>query len=1151
MSPTVGDRKAGQALASAEYRRVFEATPAPYLVVTPEFTIAAVNTAYLQATLTRREDIIGRYMFDVFPDNPDDPLAHGVAALKASFERVLQSRATDTMPIQKYDICRPAERGGGFDARYWSPVNSPVLDDAGQVAYIIHRVEDVTDFMSIKQQAIAGAKDAKALMGRIQELEAEMFQRARERLEANLRLHEANQALAALDRAKTTFFDNISHELRTPLMLMLGPIEDLLELAPGLNEEHREDLALAHRNARRLLKLVNMLLDFARIESGRVTASYQATDLASFTSELASVFRSAVERAGLRLIIDCPPMPDMVYVDSGMWEKIVLNLISNAFKFTLHGEIAVSLRAHGGHAELRVRDTGTGIPAHELPHLFERFYQVAGRKGRTQDGAGIGLALVQELVRLHGGTITVSSQEGKGSTFVVDVPFGAAHLPAERVFGKRHHPDSLENADLYACEALRWLPSAPLPAASDFDPAVTGTQRSRILLVEDNADLRGYLSRLLSRYYDVMTVDDGHAALAAIHAQRPDLVLTDVMMMGINGVELVRILRQDSRTMTLPVIILSARATEEARIEGLKAGADDYLVKPFSARELVARLASQLAQSEHARHAQALRAEADAMKDYLETILESVSDGIIVIDREWHITFANSKAAEEAGQAKESLIGQDVRQAYAIEVDHPIIPMLMHTLHERAPGRMDYLHKPTGRWWDVRTSPSPDGLVSFNTDITDRKAAEKNAQHDPLTGLPNRALLYEYADHLMSVAGRQGEQMAFLFFDLDRFKPINDTYGHQVGDAVLKQVAMRLTPCIRGGDLVSRLGGDEFLAVLSKVGGAEDAATVARHALDRLRQPYIVDGLELTVTPSIGISLYPQDGQDTEELIRNADAAMYHAKENGKNDFQFFRAEFNQSTREALRIESRLRQGLASREFVLFYQPVVETATAQVVGVEALLRWPAMQSEPAAFIPVAEKAGMMNALGEWVLREACRQQREWGDRGGPTVPIAVNVSPQQFRQKDFLERVGDALKSAGVSPTSLYIEVTEGTLMHDTKAARQVLLGLQALGVKIALDDFGTGYSSLGYLSRLPIDIVKLDQSFVKEIGSNQASTAIAKAVIALGQSLGLDVIAEGVESNDALAFLRAHQCPRSQGFHFSPPMPARQFEQWWASQPA
>ncbi len=1146
MSPTVGG-KAGKALAIREYRRVFEATPTPYLVVTPGFTITTVNSAYLEATLTRREDIIGRYMFDVFPDNPDDLQAQGVAALKASFERVLQSRSADTMPIQKYDISRPAERGGGFDVRYWSPVNTPVLDDAGQVAYIIHRVEDVTDFMSIKQQAVAGANDAKALNQRIQELEAEMFQRARERLEANLRLHEANQTLAALDRAKTTFFDNISHELRTPLMLMLGPLEDLLELAIGLNDEHREDLALAHRNAKRLLKLVNMLLDFARIEAGRVTASYQATDLASFTSELASVFRSAVERAGLRLIIDCPPLPDMVYVDSGMWEKIVLNLISNAFKFTLQGEIVVSLRAKGDKAELSVRDTGTGIAAHELPHLFDRFYQVAGRKGRTQEGAGIGLALVQELVHLHGGTITVTSREGEGSTFVVTLPFGTTHLPADRVFGRRHHIDLLDNADLYASEALRWLPSAPLPPKPDLDPALAGAQRSRILLVEDNADLRGYLGRLLSRYYDIMTVEDGHAALAAIHAERPDLVLTDVMMMGIDGVELVRILRQDSRTMTLPVIILSARATEEARIEGLRAGADDYLVKPFSARELLARVASQLAQSEHARRAQAMRAEADAMRSYLETILESVSDGIVVIDRAWHITFVNSKAAEEAAQPKASLVGQDVRQAYAIEPEHPIIPMLAQTLYERVPGRMDYFHKPTGRWWDVRTNASPDGLVSFNSDITDRKAAEKVAQHDPLTGLPNRALLYEYAEHLMSVASRQGGQMAFLFFDLDRFKPINDTYGHQVGDEVLKQVAMRLTPCIRGGDLVTRLGGDEFVAVLSNIGSADDAATVARHALDRLRQPYIVNGRELTVTPSIGISLYPQDGQNTEELIRNADAAMYHAKENGKNDFQFFRAEFDQAAREALRIESRLRQGLASREFVLFYQPVVATATAQVVGVEALLRWPAMRSDPAAFIPVAEKAGMMIDLGNWVLREACRQQREWLDKGGPIVPMAVNVSPLQFRQKDFLESVGDALKSSGVPPASLYIEVTEGTLMHDTNGAREILLGLQELGVKIALDDFGTGYSSLGYLSRLPIDIVKLDQSFVKEIGANGASTAIAKAVIALGHSLGLDVIAEGVESSDALAFLRAHHCPRSQGFHFSPPMPAHQFERWWA----
>ncbi|ANQ85712.1 hypothetical protein dqs_2682 [Azoarcus olearius] len=1133
-------------LAPSVYRRVFEATPAPYLLMAPDFTIVAVNEAYLKATLTRREEILGRYMFEVFPDNPADPFAQGVAALKASLERVLQTGKTDTMPVQKYDVRRPAEQGGGFDERYWSPVNSPVLGDDGRVLYIIHRVEDVTDFMRMKQQAAAETKDSEALSRRIHELEAEMFQRARERVETNRRLHEANQSLAALDRAKTAFFSNVSHELRTPLTLMLGPLEDILQQASGLDDAQREELELAHRNALRLLKLVNTLLEFARIEAGRVAARYEPTDLASFTSELASVFRSAVERAGLSLIVDCPPLSEMVYVDRGMWEQIVLNLISNAFKFTLHGEIVVRLRARGDHVELRVRDTGTGIPEHDLPHLFERFYQAEGRHGRTQEGAGIGLALVHELVHLHGGTVRAYSREGEGSMFFVSIPFGDTHLPAEHVFAEQLRTSVSRGAELYAGEALAWLS----PAASPNLPAnaqVLTAPRARILLVEDNADLRGYLCRMLGQHYEVETVADGQTALATIHSRRPDLVVADVMMPGITGIALVRALRKDSRTLTLPIIILSARATEEARIEGIQAGADDYLVKPFSTRELLARVAGLLAQSEHARRIQVLRAEAEAIKAHLEMILESISDAFVAVDRDWRITFVNNKAAQESGQARETLIGKDPRQAFPAAQRDPVRTLLEHTMQARTPERIDYLNPTTKRWWEVRVFPSPEGLVVFCTDITERKAAERIAQHDPLTGLPNRALLYEFAEHLLAAATRERAGAAVLFVDLDRFKPINDTYGHQIGDAVLKQVATRLGECIRGGDLIARLGGDEFLAVLAKIGRAEDAASVARHALDHLRQPYRVDGLELTVTPSIGISLFPQDGEEIEELIRNADAAMYHAKENGQNDFQFFRAEFNDRMREALRIESRLRQGLADREFVLFYQPVVDTETVEVVGAEALLRWPAMNSEPGQFIPVAEKAGMIRPLGNWVLQEACRQQREWADKGGPSVPIAVNVSPLQFRQKNFVASVGDALQRNGLSPASLRVEVTEGTLMADAEAARHILSGLQAIGVKVALDDFGTGYSSLGYLSRLPIDILKLDQTFVQGIGRHDASTAVVEGIIALGRSLGLEVIAEGVESAEVAAFLREHHCDRSQGFHFSPPMPPEQFERWWA----
>ena len=410
---------------------------------------------------------------------------------------------------------------------------------------------------------------------------------------ANARAYESErrraEALAELDRAKTTFFSNVSHEFRTPLTLMLGPLEDALT-GGRLTAEDRERIEVAHRSGLRLLKLVNALLDFSRIEAGRLQAVYQETDLAAATADLASVFRSAIERAGLRLLVDCPPLAEPVWVDRDMWEKIVLNLISNAFKFTLEGEIEVVLRTVGRTVELAVRDTGVGIPEGEIPQIFERFHRVQGTRGRTHEGTGIGLALVSELVKLHGGAVRAESAPGQGSTFTVSVPLGRDHLPAERIGSSRSLASTALGAAPFAEEALRWLPETDAPA----EEAGEGAVRGRILLADDNADMRDYVRRILSRRYEVEAVGDGDSALAAARERRPDLVLSDVMMSGLDGFELLRELRADPETVSIPVILLSARAGEESRIEGLEAGADDYLIKPFSARELLARVGAHL-----------------------------------------------------------------------------------------------------------------------------------------------------------------------------------------------------------------------------------------------------------------------------------------------------------------------------------------------------------------------------------------------------------------------------------------------------------------------------------------------------------------------------------------------------------------------------
>ncbi len=511
---------------------------------------------------------------------------------------------------------------------------------------------------------------------------------------ANARAYEEErkraEVLAELDRAKTTFFSNISHEFRTPLTLMLGPLQDLLRYPDDqISQTARKELEVVHRNGLRLLKLVNTLLDFSRIEAGRIQAVYEPTDLAGFTAELAGVFRSAIERAGLRLAVDCPPLAlsDAVYVDRDLWEKIVLNLLSNAFKFTFDGEIVVSLRpaVDGTAVELVVRDTGIGIPPEELPHLFERLYRIPDTRSRSHEGTGIGLALVQELVKLHGGAIRVESAVGQGTTFAVSIPTGVTHLPADRICRPRSQSSTALGTTPYIEEALRWILGSPglgdgMAESKHIDGAVdpptqtvdSGGQRAvastgaRVLIVDDNADMRGYLARLLSERYHVQAVADGAAALATALANPPDLVLADVMMPGLDGVGLLRALRADPRTREVPVVLLSARAGEEAVIEGLERGADDYLVKPFSARELLARVDTHVEltrlRRETARLTQQAFEAAETERVRLRDLFQQAPAGLAVLRGSEHVfEFVNELSFQLIGPR--DLVGKPIREA--------------------------------------------------------------------------------------------------------------------------------------------------------------------------------------------------------------------------------------------------------------------------------------------------------------------------------------------------------------------------------------------------------------------------------------------------------------------------------------------------------
>ena len=568
-----------------DFRRLFEESPDILLVLLPDaprYTMVAATRARLAVTHTSPEQIVGRGLFEVFPDDPADPEATGTRNLRASLERVMATRAPDTMAVQKYDIPGP---DGQYVSRYWSPKNIPVLGAAGEILYILHRVEDVTEL-------VRASEVNEGLLAPARALEREVLARSRELGAANDALREARDKLREVDRAKTEFFSNVSHEFRTPLTLMLGPLEDALAdrnepLAPA----QRTRVTLAHDNALRLLKLVNALLDFSRIQAGRVQARFVPVDLAQFTAELAGMFESAIARSSLHLHIDCPRLPQPAWVDRDMWEKIVLNLVSNAFKFTREGSITVRLHDDVDKIILEVADTGIGIPENELPHVFERFHRVSGIVGRDYEGTGIGLALVRELVGLHGGSVSVSSAVGSGTTFRVELPKGFAHLPADSVQQSDTQGTTSSEVAAHVADARRWVRLSDVTGAVRAlpDPAIPGA-RPRVLVVDDNADLREYISALLSPAYEVSTACDGRQGLNAAHADLPDLIVSDVMMPELSGIELVSALRVDPRSASIPVILLSARAGQESAIEGLESGADDYLVKPFSAPELLARV---------------------------------------------------------------------------------------------------------------------------------------------------------------------------------------------------------------------------------------------------------------------------------------------------------------------------------------------------------------------------------------------------------------------------------------------------------------------------------------------------------------------------------------------------------------------------------
>src|SRR5579872_1213454 len=681
----------------------------------------------------------------------------------------------------------------------------------------------------------------------------------------------------------------------------------------------------------------------------------------------------------------------------------------------------------------------------------------------------------------------------------------------------------------------------------------------KLLLVEDNPGDARLLREMFKQQglprTELIHVGCMREAEKYLAQHTPDIILLDLGLPDAQGLQAVRRVR--AAAPHIPLVVLTGLDDESQAEEALQEGAQDHLIKgQVDARGLLRALGYAI---ERKSMEEALFAE----KERAEVTLNCIGDAVACTDISGNVTFLNLIAEKMTGWSWQEAAGRPMAEVFRIlDAKHrETIPDPM----ELAVGQDRTMHLPSncilvrrdGLEFPIEDSVAPihdregeaTGAVIVFRDVSEARALTlkiaHSAEHDFLTGLPNRMLLNDRINRAIALAQRHHQRLAVLFMDLDGFKHINDSLGHPVGDRVLQSVTKRLMDCVRNSDTVSRQGGDEFVVLLGEVAQSEDAAITARRMLHAVALAHFIDPHELHVTTSIGVSVYPDDGLDAETLIKNADTAMYQAKENGRHSYQFFKPSMNVRAVERQSIEESLRRALERREFALHYQPQVSLTTGKITGAEALLRWTHPirgPVSPAQFIPVAEDCGLILPIGNWVLREACNQTRIWQDAGLLLPSIAVNISAMEFRNENFLEGVFAVLGDTGLGPESLELELTESVLMKRAESAESILRALRAKGVQLAVDDFGTGYSSLSYLRRFPIDALKIDQSFVRQITTAPNETTIVKAVISMARSLNLRVIAEGVETQEELAFLQVNQCDEAQGYYFGRPVPPQQF---------
>jgi diguanylate cyclase (GGDEF)-like protein/PAS domain S-box-containing protein len=767
----------------------------------------------------------------------------------------------------------------------------------------------------------------------------------------------------------------------------------------------------------------------------------------------------------------------------------------------------------------------------------------------------------RDLTPPHGCTVAeANSGTGVESTFALALPLplradpverGAANVPtlATRNAGN----DLVEAPGLAQAEQQRG--ATLVNGRTEMNEVLRG---HRVLHIGGNSTdarvIRQALSESKGGQYDVEWVGTLSDGVERLTTNPTSAVLLDLQLPDCRGIDGLEKLLETAPA--IPILVVGADENEEIARQVIRAGARDYLLTnqldgywlPRALRHAIERKLSE----------DALFAETERV----EVTLNSIGDAVLSTDVSGRVTYLNRTAEAMTGWPRAEAAGrplEEVLQMINCTLEPAVDSIERETLEDQTPNLISSctLIRRDGSESAIEQSTTPIhdrlGLVAGATIVfRDISAARERslrmshlASHDPLTDLPNRLLLGDRLARSLALAQRHRRRLAVLFLDIDRFKHINDSLGHTLGDELLRAVGREVTTCVRSSDTVSRHGGDEFVIVLSELEHAEDAATGAQKIVAALALPRQLAGHELHITVSIGISVFPDDGEDAETLLQCADTALYHAKNQGRDCYQFFKPDLNVRAVERQSIEAGLHSALDKREFELLYQPKMNLKTGAVVGAEALLRWRHPDRglvEPAQFVPIAEDCGLIKPIGRWVVHEACRQAQAWQDAGLPPIPVSVNISAVEFRSNGFLKNIVDILKETCLDPRYLEIELTESVLMAHVEATNSVLHALKTLGVQLAIDDFGTGWSSLSYLRQFPIDALKVDKSFVQEITSGSSAAPIVSAVISMGRSLKHRVVAEGVETRDQLAFLQAEDCGEGQGYYFSRPLVAQQF---------